>query len=63
VPVRGMLCFIDADWPIFGGAFTTGGIDVLWPRKIADKIHSPVVLTAAEITTTVSVLADHFPPA
>ncbi len=23
VPVRGFLCFVDADWPLFGGSFTT----------------------------------------
>ncbi|MGJ3192254.1 nuclease-related domain-containing protein [Paenarthrobacter sp. FR1] len=34
VPVNGALCFIDADWPLFGGAFTTRGIEVLWPKRL-----------------------------
>src|SRR5690606_38162583 len=33
VPVRGVLCFIEADWPLFGGDFTINGIDVMWPKK------------------------------
>lgn len=38
VAVSGMLCFVEADWPLFGGSFTTSGIDVLGPGKAAEKI-------------------------
>jgi hypothetical protein len=38
LPVRGMLCFIDADWPLIGGSFTTAGVDVLGPKKAAERI-------------------------
>lgn len=34
VPVTGVLCFIDADWPLLGGAFTIRGVEVLWPKKL-----------------------------
>ncbi|CAM3191800.1 NERD domain-containing protein [Nocardioides dubius] len=34
VPVTGVLCFIDADWPLLGGAFTIRGMEVLWPKKL-----------------------------
>lgn len=34
VPVTGVLCFINADWPLIGGAFTTRGVEVLWPKKL-----------------------------
>jgi Nuclease-related domain len=34
VPVRGVLCFVDADWPLIGGAFTVNDVDVLWPKKL-----------------------------
>lgn len=30
--VRGMLCFVEADW-LFGRSFTIEGIHVLWPKK------------------------------
>lgn len=41
VPVHGMLCFIDADWPLIGGAFTVGGVDVLFPRKLRAVLTEP----------------------
>ena len=34
VPVRGVLCFVDADWPLIGGAFTVNDVAVLWPKKL-----------------------------
>ena len=50
VPVRGVLCFVDADWPLIGGAFTVNDVAVLWPKKLkalmtesgpVDRIRSP----------------------
>jgi hypothetical protein len=34
VPVTGVLCFIEADWPLIGGSFTTRGVEVVWPKKL-----------------------------
>lgn len=34
VPVRGVLCFIDADWPLIGGDFSVRGVRVLWPKRL-----------------------------
>lgn len=34
VPVTGVLCFVEADWPLIGGAFATRGIQVLWPKRL-----------------------------
>jgi len=34
VAVHGVLCFVEADWPLVGGSFTTRGVDVLWPGKL-----------------------------
>jgi hypothetical protein len=31
VPVRGVLCFVDADWPLIGSSFVITEVDVLWP--------------------------------
>lgn len=38
--IHGMLCFVDADWPLFGGAFAVAGVDVLWPKKACRRIGS-----------------------
>jgi hypothetical protein len=34
IPIHGVLCFVEADWPAVGGAFTTRGVQVLWPKKL-----------------------------
>lgn len=36
--VTGVLCFIDSDWPLIGGAFTTRGVEVLWPKKLVAQL-------------------------
>lgn len=41
IPVTGVLCFIDADWPLIGGAFTTRGVEVLWPKKLYPRLTAP----------------------
>lgn len=35
VPVHGVRCFVDADWPLIGGTFTTRGVQALWPKKLS----------------------------
>ncbi len=40
VPVTGVLCFIEADWPLIGGAFTIRGVEVLWPKKLYPRLAS-----------------------
>ncbi len=39
VPVRGALCFLEADWPMIGGSFVVDGIQVLWPRLLVKRIN------------------------
>ncbi|ABL80568.1 MULTISPECIES: nuclease-related domain-containing protein [unclassified Nocardioides] len=34
MPVNAALCFVDADWPLIGGAFSTRGVYVLWPKRL-----------------------------
>lgn len=38
VPVRGVLCFVEAEWPLFGVSFTVRGVDVCWPKKLARSL-------------------------
>ncbi|MDO8381833.1 MAG: nuclease-related domain-containing protein, partial [Microbacterium sp.] len=38
VVVRGVLCFLEADWPLFGGDFTVRDIAVVWPRLLTKRI-------------------------
>jgi hypothetical protein len=39
-PVTGVLCFIEADWPLLGGAFAIRNVDVLWPKKLYPRLQS-----------------------
>lgn len=61
VPVTGALCFVEADWPLIGGAFTTRGVHALWPKRLAK------LLTEADGSIEVAAvrerLAAHFKPA
>ena len=34
VPVRGVLCFVEADWPLIGGSLTVEGVQVTYPRRL-----------------------------
>lgn len=63
VPVRGVLCFVDADWPLIGGTFSTRGVDVLWPRKLAAKLGEEGPLHEAAIEVLHRRLAQAFPAA
>ena len=41
LPVRGMLRFVEADWPLIGGSFTTRGVEALWQRRAIVQIEKP----------------------
>jgi hypothetical protein len=58
VPVTGALCFVEADWPLIGGAFTTRGVHALWPKRLAKMLveaGGPV-----NVPATRDALASHF---
>jgi hypothetical protein len=38
VPLHGVLCFVEADWPLIGGAFTSRGVEALWPKRLYPKL-------------------------
>ena len=63
VPVRGRLCFVEADWPLLGGSFSTRGVEVLWPKKLAKQLQAAGALTEAQIASVHRLLATAFPPA
>jgi nuclease-like protein len=61
VPVEGALCFVEADWPLMGGFFSSRGVRVLSPRRLSK------ILAAAEGAVDVASVRDRiaaaFPPA
>ena len=63
VPVHGVLCFVEADWPLVGGAFATRGVDVLWPKKLYPRLQADGPLTPAAIAEIHRHLASALPTA
>lgn len=53
VRAYGLLGFVEADWPMFGGDFTVDGVDVLWPEKLAERLvpkEADLMPDAVEVT-------------
>lgn len=63
VPITGMLVFLEADWPLIGGAFVTQQVKVLWPKKAAETITAPGPLDAPTIDALHRALAAVLKPA
>lgn len=61
VPVTGALCFVEADWPLIGGAFATRGVQVLWPKRLAKLLAEGE--GAVDVPSTRQALASAFRPA
>lgn len=63
IPVHGVLCFVEADWPLIGGSFTTRGVAVLWPRKLYPRLAADGPLDVEAIAATHRKLAEALPHA
>lgn len=62
-PVHGVLCFVEADWPLIGGDFVIHGVDVLWPKKLYPRLRADGPLDALSIADVHRHLAAALPPA
>jgi hypothetical protein len=63
VPIHGVLCFVDADWPLVGGSFTTRDVAVLWPKKLYSKLVPNGEAATRELDEIHDRLATALPPA
>ncbi len=63
VPVHGVLCFVEADWPLIGGSFTTRGVEAMSPKKLYPKLRSESPLDAETIAMVHRTLAGSMKPA
>lgn len=61
--VRAMLCFVDADWPLIGGAINTRGVYIVWPRRAGRLLKGHGLLDPETIAQLHGRLAHEFPPA
>lgn len=63
VPIHGVLCFVEADWPLLGGAFTTRGLQALWPKKLYRQLQGEGLLSADACAQILRKLAQALPAA
>jgi len=63
VPIKGMLCFVEVDWPMIGGAFTIAGVQSLWPKALRKQLLQPGPIDEAQVRDFHRNLAAAFPPA
>lgn len=63
VPIHGVLCFVEADWPLIGGSFTTRGIEAIRPKKLYPKLRSDGPLDIETIAMVYRTLAGALKPA
>lgn len=63
MPVHGVLCFVEADWPLVGGSFSTRGVEALWPKKLYSKLRADGPLPIAALDDIHRRLASSLPPA
>ena len=60
--VAGVLCFLEADWPLFGRPFTVDGILVIWPLRLVQTIVAAPT-RGLDVPSVHARLAAAFPPA
>jgi len=58
VPVTAALCFVEAEWPLVGGAFTTRGVHALWPKRLAKLLAEEA--GTFPVASIVEMLGTHF---
>lgn len=62
IPITGVLCFLEADWPLLGGSFIVDDVHVVWPRLLIKRMmEAPIV--AFDVDAIDARLAQAFPVA
>ena len=61
IDVDGVLCFIDADWPLVGGAFPIRGVRVVWPKRLSKILEE--ASGEVDVVAVRDRIAAVFPPA
>jgi hypothetical protein len=61
-PVRSVLCFVDADWPLIGGSFDVQGVGVFWPTRMVARI-TRATDAGIDVGAVATAISETFPPA
>jgi hypothetical protein len=62
VPLKAALCFVEADWPLIGGSFVADGVEVLWAKKLVERIRATDTGTF-DVAAVTAAIAERFRPA
>ena len=62
-PVRGVLCFVEADWPLIGGPFSVRDVLISAPKKMYPRLRAEGPLMPEQIDDLHRRLALALPPA
>ena len=63
VPVRPVLCFVGAEWPLFAKPFKLQGVLVTWPKALAELLVRPGPYAPATVQRIASKLEERLRPA
>lgn len=63
LPIHGVLCFVEADWPLIGGSFTTRSVEALWPKRLYPRLKTDGPLLPETVAEIHRRLASSLPPA
>jgi hypothetical protein len=63
LPIHGVLCFVEADWPLIGGSFTTRGVEAMWPKRLYPKLKADGPFLTETVAEIHRHLASSLPPA
>jgi hypothetical protein len=63
VPLRGVLCFVDSEWPLlFSKPIRLHEVTILWPKALQELVRSGELLDGVAIDRLARFLAEAFPP-
>lgn len=63
VPVRPVLCFVDAEWGLFAKPFEVDGVLVTWSKALRERLARTEPCSVADVCGTAERLASTLPPA
>jgi hypothetical protein len=61
--VTGILCFVDAEWPLFAKPLQLGGVWVEWSKSLGERLQRPGPLAPEHVGLLAQRIAQSLPPA